>query len=391
MRKPFLLAAFCCTILAFADSKPLLDSTIYIDDINDVKTKTYYAYDNKGRESKRLVYSWDKATNSWLKRVSKEYTYYANNDLESELKTTWDSEFDNLVSKELIEYTYAYTGKPSVMVKKDWDNGKGSWKNQTKIIYTYNSSKNRMSEITQTWSDNDWVDESKVSFTRDDNENITEQIFFKFKSNDWQYVGKDEYTFNGDYKRSAHYNWINNIWVIERKEESFYEDGFVKTYIIYTYDSEGKETIDHKSEFQLDDRGNRIQTDTYLWDEIEEIWTLSRVTTCTYNDNNEQLTEKDRQWDKELNAWRDGDYIEWQYDDNTGVLLLNRYYSYVVATQSLVLSLTNIYYYRGIEPLAIKAPILNYQLPNTNKIIRNGQLYILRDGKTYSVQGQEIK
>jgi hypothetical protein len=35
--------------------------------------------------------------------------------------------------------------------------------------------------------------------------------------------------------------------------------------------------------------------------------------------------------------------------------------------------------------------ISNNQLPMSNKVIRNGQLYILRDGKTYTVQGQEVK
>ena len=35
--------------------------------------------------------------------------------------------------------------------------------------------------------------------------------------------------------------------------------------------------------------------------------------------------------------------------------------------------------------------ITNNQSPITNKILRNGQIYILRGDKTYTIQGQEVK
>lgn len=43
------------------------------------------------------------------------------------------------------------------------------------------------------------------------------------------------------------------------------------------------------------------------------------------------------------------------------------------------------------DPVEAVEQITNEQLPMTNKFLRNGQIYILRGDKTYTVQGQEVK
>ena len=42
-------------------------------------------------------------------------------------------------------------------------------------------------------------------------------------------------------------------------------------------------------------------------------------------------------------------------------------------------------------PTGIESPITNDQLPMTHKVIRNGVLYILRDGKKFTIEGQQVR
>ena len=79
-----------------------------------------------------------------------------------------------------------------------------------------------------------------------------------------------------------------------------------------------------------------------------------------------------------------------------GDVLYVRIYPYVplneAATRpSIILRNVKIHGYSHTSHETGIDEITNDQLPITNKILRNGQLFILRDRKTYNVMGIEVK
>ena len=109
---------------------------------------------------------------------------------------------------------------------------------------------------------------------------------------------------------------------------------------IYTYDSDG----------------NLIEILTYDWDDKAESFKKSGRYEMIYDENGYLISEV-------VSMWKDDG--EW--------LLINK----------------NTYYYHGYNTA------IDYIEPSDNtlstKFFRNGQMFIIRDGKTYSVTGQEVR
>ena len=185
-------------------------------------------------------------------------------------------------------------------------------------------------------------------------------------------------------KYTVEYNASNDTTVWMRLQWSEDKNGWVNDQMKeFTWQAKGIKTVQTTSNWKNND-----------WDKTGEgSWKNSFEYAYTYNSNNDVLTQIRREWSDEKGAMVEVNMVENAYDAKTGVLLRARYCVLSETTKKMELAISTTYYYQGVEPLGIVK--VNAETFNLNsdarKFFRNGQILILRDGKTFTLSGQEVE
>ncbi len=263
-----------------------------------------------------------------------EYTYNQSNLVSSEVYFTQKS--GKWKPSQKKEYTYNIMGKVETCIQYEPNVDTNGWQNNTKSEYVYNSHGDQIERTDSMWNmDSEmWLtryQQLKTSYTYDADDRITSSIDSFLYLNIYTQVHKYTYKYDASGKLIARetFFWNEDL-------EVFGEAGKR----IYTYDSDG----------------NLIEILTYDWDNKAESFKKSGRYEMIYDENGYLISEV-------VSMWKDDG--EW--------LLINK----------------NTYYYHGYNTAIDYIETSGNAL--STKFFRNGQLFILRDGKTYTVQGQEVK
>lgn len=193
--------------------------------------------------------------------------------------------------------------------------------------------------------------------------------------------------------------------------EKFNQSGWVKIDSAhYDYDEMGNKTMEsnfrwddeHKlwvkdgyQIFEYDEAGHSISDTVFARDwETNEI-TYNNMTVRTY-DSHGQLSRSQNYYPKFTDGtieWiENGVYVyDYTYNED-GMITGLRDYTDWQTLYSTTTYYVSTYYYSLYSPITTTASQLhNDNMLHPRKILYDGQLLILRDGKTYSMQGQEVR
>lgn len=264
---------------------------------------------------------------------------------------------------------------------------------KTKVEYSYNANGTVNSDILSNWKTNAWSQSYKNDYTYDAYNKISIAIKSRMNiyTSAWTPSTKYEYAYNdkGDQILSKEYKWDTDHWATRELIKSS-----------YTYDANGRivSSIDTtavseltwqqilRSEFLYDDTGKQISKETYLWDAQSGTWTKESKYAYTYDADDNLILILVNSWKESRTEWVNSKQEEMTYDAN-GYLLIK-----VLSTwtnNSWLQFDKKSYYYHGYNT-ALEQVETSVNVKGT-KLLRDGQMYIIRDGKTYSVTGQEVK
>lgn len=265
---------------------------------------------------------------------------------------------------------------------------------KTKVEYSYNANGTVNSDILSNWKTNAWSQSYKNDYTYDAYNKISIAIKSRMNiyTSAWTPSTKYEYAYNdkGDQILRKEYKWDTDHWTIRQLIKSS-----------YTYDTNGRivSSIDTtavseltwqqilQSVYGYDDTGRQISKEISLWDAKSETWAKESIYSYTYDADDNLILILCKSWKEAEIEWVNSKKEEMTYDANG--YLLTKILSIWTTENGWLQFEKYTYYYHGyntaINQLEAVSPSKGV------KFLRDGQLFILRDGKTYTITGQEVK
>lgn len=240
MKRIILSIILLCGSISFAHAQESsLDSIITYDKDLTKLQKEVFTYSGNGLSKNTIL---NRDGNIWTPFAEVNYTYDANGNLLSDIKTlnnntsvykntfSYDSE-NNLLSEEFYinsgnnligvnKYNYVYNADLTIkeVTVSAWDNIKNTWYETQQYKYEYdNNLKPTLVEIlTKDVIDLEWKKVSKVERSFDANGNLLEEATYSGENNAWTKNSKTIYTLNSNgilskirYINDGHNEWIN--------------------------------------------------------------------------------------------------------------------------------------------------------------------------------------
>ena len=387
------IAAMCCAFMANANELQTLERISVCDSalmtyVSGIKLKGTYSYDKQGRDTLYIAYtwntdkwvpasketkvysatgkqlsdnffSWDKTAEEWVPSSREVETYDANDNITSMSYFYWNSTKKILEVGEKYEYYYDekgqlaneffYTGSDNVLtpsykyvyfwnsdgqliekVAYKWTSG--SWVESMKNTYSYKDGK-EWRVVTSSWNSSKsvWVDAKKIEREYNDNGDAKTETTWEYQSSEWVYTVRQTYNYD-DKNRSLgrnedHYNTSTSKWEPYYKSERTLDSKGLATSIIESYMTSGAWEGYRKYDYTYDEYNKTKHADVYRWDSGTTDWTLNYSLDYFYH---------------RMNV--------------------------------------------GFDQIASEKKNLE-----TQKVIRNGQLLIIRNNEVYSVSGARIQ
>lgn len=201
-------------------AKTKLDSVITVNPDGSNSTRQYFAYNEKGKEVKRLLSYWNATTNAWDEPFE-EYSY------------EW-SQDGYILSESVVgygqgrRYEYVYNDKNWGIKKIIYTlEATGEWRESEKGEYTYDDAGNIIEEYIYIWDGGKWVNSIHNTATWDSKKRQTNYTSYTWEGTDWIGNTKNDYVwFDGprdpNYEEGteaermtykADYFWVDNKWV----------------------------------------------------------------------------------------------------------------------------------------------------------------------------------
>ena len=212
--------------------------------------------------------------------------------------------------------------------------GKTTWQLSRRNKYVYDANGWRLSELKENYypDDDKWMKSDSIAYKYDENGNCIEEISF----------------------------WVNSgAWVPSRKIISTYDDDdqLVGQEDMY-YDIDKSAFVsDSRNKYEYNTSGKLVLHLTDYYDVTETKWVPSMKEEYAYNMYGEVSI-----------------YQNYSYDSTAETYELNTTVTY--------------YYHVEVVPTSLRNTEDKYT--KTMKVIRNGQLLIIRDGVTYNLQGARV-
>ncbi len=381
-------------------------------------------------------------------------SYDENGDKIERIEYNWNTEYHVWASWGKNEYTYLSPGKVSENTRYIWDS-EGQWINNGKKIYTYDNHGNIHTYIDQSWYESLWMNSIRETYTYDDNDNMTSMTREAWDQSTaaWKEGYKYEYTYeNNLLTRQIYSIWETKVsparYVYQNQSEYTYDErgnrlteeysvweksiGAWLTYskYTYTYDEDNHQLSEVYVRWNAENLEweNQSKTErTYAPEGVELTWMYyifnsdiqqyELIKKITYYYSNlpsqcpapKNLCVANLTSSYALIQWEPGiegqtDYVisasspsDYFYDDN------------LTATSYLLENLKPGETYRvEVEgdcgegysewaKISFTAPwpeALDDVQPDKlqgTKLLRDGQLFIEHNGKTYNAQGTEIR
>ena len=292
------------------------------------KTKTVYEYDQSGNLTQELYLTWDFQNGTWKARNQMEYFY---------------NEQGQLMEKQTI----------------NWNSWLNDWEPVSKEEYTYNSDGKLVTKI----NNESYLMPGKTLEFRSKEEfsysgNVVTDIYssYNFTTSIWDVCVEHVITNNaaGNMLSNYSYRWNGSDWGNLSKAENIYESGKLKTACTY-YWREGTEVWDNQTKEEYSYESG--QTTMVHYEGKESSWMATTKTVYAYDIDGDLVTATLYHWSNDTSDW-------------------------------VAFSLSS-YYYNG-DPEGMDE-ITQQPTANSQKLLINGNFYILRDNKTYDMTGKEVR
>ena len=357
MKKVFLFALLLWGATS-AYSAAVLDSVITTAGRND-KSKAVYSYDADGRNNLTISYTW--SANQWTNLSKTENTFDANGNITEIITSMWDNNV---------------------------------WANMYRQLYTYDANNAQTSFTYQGWNGTAWENSSRYTYKNRNDGVHYEAVYCNWVNGEWYEADSTFTSFN-----EAGNPTMRKTYRYQHKESGYEKDEWVEaSNLVYTYNDKGQQiqrlsqicyyapektySYNNKYEYEYDEKGDMSHHSYSYWkkDAWEQqhskdyfyndahLLTQSILQNCasgtcgnsqkeeyTYDAEGNILTESISDWTG--SAWGQSTYTQYFYHNDGSEAIEN------------------------IQSSGIK----------TQKVLHNGQVYIIRDGKTYNALGAEIK
>ena len=266
----------------------------------------------------------------------------------------------------------------------------------SKYEYTYNQSNLVSSEVYFTQKSGKWVQSRKKDYTYNAMGNVELCMLYvpNIDTNGWQNNTKSEYVYNsqGDQieRTDSMWNMDSEMWLTRYQQ--------LKT--SYTYDADDRITssIDsflylniytqvYKYIYKYDASGKLIARETFFWNEDLEAFGEAGKRIYTYDSDGNLIEILTYDWDKQGKTYKMNVRYQMIFDLNG--YLISEVVSMLKDDGEWLLINKNTYYYHGYNTAIDYIETSGNAL--STKFFRDGQLFIQRGDKTYTVTGQEVK
>ena len=260
-------------------------------------------------------------------------------------------------------------------------------------LYTYDANNAKTSMTYQGWNGSAWENSSRYTYQNREDGKCKAAVYYNWDNGKWFEADSNFYSYN-----AAGDVLVMQTFRYHHVESGYDEDGWFKnTYVGYVYNEKGQQIQRltqtwyesskmfvnvNKYEYEYDEKGDMSHHSYSYWK--KDAWEQQHSKDYIYNDAH-LLTQSilqncssgtcDNSQKEEYTYDAEGNILTESISDWTGSAWGQSTY-----TQ---------YFYHNDGSEAIE----NIQSSEikTQKVIRNGQVYIIRDGKTYNALGAEIK
>ena len=291
-----------CVYVSDSATKPTMIITLNED--GSFNTKEERIYDDNVewnyKEYKYINNEWVKTGEGFVIRGNDCVINYSNYSLDlnedgtfaKKVERTYDDNLNNL----------------STITSKYINN---EWVYEEKEENTYNANGKELSHTLSKYINNEWVYIDKQEFTFDENGNAITEVYLEYINNKWVYDFKFEYTYdsNGDILTETHSKYEDNTWKYDWKDEYIRRDNqFIRVH----YYSNGTDFNSFKEENIYVD-GNCIAKIEYEYSNNE--WVYERKEENTYNENGKlELKVLSKYINNEWVKW-----AEWLYVNDSSI------------------------------------------------------------------------
>ena len=393
MKKSIILAvlAFCAVSFSMANELgaapvAVLDSTVY-DGIGG-KNKEVFLYDAKGNletqinshwggtkweDDGKYEYAYDLKGNITLKAYAyytsegweysnkEEYAFDDNNNLTLALFSNWNTSKNTWEMYNHEVYTYDVNGNLIQLIKGGWDGT--DWINWDKHVYENDAKGNRIKEVYSWWStaDNAYKPGNTKTYAYDTNDRLTVMVESSYYDDAWHDVVKETYAYDeyGNHVKDEFFEVASDEWRPTIK-------------VVREFDSDGNCTIliqsyynTTKSMYENVQKTEYVYTDGKLTSETSFYWSETK-------------------WIADMKS-------EFGYDV-LGNLTKRQDFSWDIVGSIFELNGTNTYYYHYESPsTAICNTVPEATALKSVKVMRNGHVLIIREGKAYDLNGKVVE
>ena len=341
-----------------AYSATVLDSIISTAGRNG-KSKAVYYYDANERNNLVTSYVW--SANQWVYNSKTENTFDVNGNITEVIYSIWDNNV---------------------------------WANMYRYLYTYDANNAKTSFTYQGWNGTAWENSSRYTYKNREDGKSYEYVYYSWYQGKW---------FEGDSAFTS-YNAAGNPSAMRTFRYHHVESGYERnewveaSYVGYTYNENNQQTqrleqvcnyspnktyVNYsKYEYEYDNRGDQIHHSYSNWS--NNAWKLRDSKDYVYNDAH-QLTQSILQ-NCVSGTCVNSQKEEYTYDAEGNILTEAIFDWY---GNDWMQSNNTQYFYHDDGSTAIEN-IQTLEM-NSQKILQDGQLIIIKDGVRYNVFGVELK
>ncbi|MBS2099412.1 T9SS type A sorting domain-containing protein [Carboxylicivirga linearis] len=326
------------TLLKSANSTAeLLDSIVRTYDNGDFRSKTIYEYDENGNRTLIQHHNWDIENKAWLNTNKYVYDYNSNGDqtlyetykwedswicthkterewgVDSEGNTTltttvydWDSELEQLTPTQKQDFVY-YNNSNTIKQRIGYLWGNDTWEPYSKLDQLYDNEGYDLTSTEYYWDSeiNSYRGSKKVGYIYSIDKDYTKIMAnFHWDENKWDWLTKTERENNefGSILSNTEFIKEGDVWVPVSKI------GYDGGYIVY-YKFIDQDFIPDYKESTYYENNNLINRIIYNWDKNNQEWYLAYYLSnyWDYYYSSE---------DASMDTWKIIQKVELQYDNN---------------------------------------------------------------------------
>lgn len=323
----------------------------------DLSSKEYLTYNSQDLFLDYIQYEWDENDNEWVPQFK-----YVQDYTDQGLNTLWSYEIWNETNNEWrIEFktTYEYNIDQLVSTKihREWSNESGSVEIDYKKEYDYTDFDSISEITTYTHNGNVYNLDELEERSYDDNQYMTQKTLSWWSTplESWQFDYKWVYSYNSEMRLTEeeksiynpglfewnedilneysynennlvstrlHHEWDDDAgaYEVDTKQEWYYNDTLVTTYIVKIYDSNSDGLVNfEKEEYAFNANHQETLSADYNWDTQDGEWVPDLKITTQYNEYGDESVIANYEQDDATGNWELNTREFYYYDIATSI------------------------------------------------------------------------